>query len=298
MRKAIVVLGALMLGWSCAAADSSSRPPVTGIAYVKFKTTDVDKADAFYGGILGMRGDSGSCKGVAKPCYEVNPNQHIELVRTDSDDKGSLLVEVGIRTSDAAQMLGYLTSHGVVASEIRQKPNGTRYFEVRDPEGNLIVFVEAQKTAAQANAPQSGRQMMHAGVIVKDRAQMDGLYQDILGFRLYWHGGMKEDRTDWADMQVPQGTDWIEYMLNVSANPDKHTRGVMYHIALGVPSVQVAAKEFETKGIKLPEAPKIGKDGKWQLNLYDPDQTRVELMEFAPVEKPCCAEYTGPHPKP
>jgi hypothetical protein len=32
------------------------------------------------------------------------------------------------------------------------------------------------------------------------------------------------------------------------------------------------------------------------LNLYDPDETRVELMEFAPVEKPCCAEYTGPHP--
>jgi hypothetical protein len=44
--------------------------------------------------------------------------------------------------------------------------------------------------------------------------------------------------------------------------------------------------------------PQIGRDGKWQLNLYDPDGTRVELMEFAPVEKPCCSEYTGPHPKP
>ena len=48
----------------------------------------------------------------------------------------------------------------------------------------------------------------------------------------------------------------------------------------------------------LPEQPKIGRDGKWQLNLYDPDGTRVELMEFTPVEKPCCSEFTGEHPKP
>jgi len=50
--------------------------------------------------------------------------------------------------------------------------------------------------------------------------------------------------------------------------------------------------------LPINEAPKIGRDGKWQLNLYDPDETRVELMEFTPVEKPCCSEYTGPHPKP
>ena len=40
----------------------------------------------------------------------------------------------------------------------------------------------------------------------------------------------------------------------------------------------------------------IGRDGKWQLNLYDPDGTRVELMEFTPVQTPCCSSYTGPHP--
>ncbi len=26
--------------------------------------------------------------------------------------------------------------------------------------------------------------------------------------------------------------------------------------------------------------------------------TRIELMEFTPAQKPCCSEYTGPHPKP
>jgi len=32
------------------------------------------------------------------------------------------------------------------------------------------------------------------------------------------------------------------------------------------------------------------------LNVYDPDETRVEFMEFTPVQKPCCSDYTGPHP--
>lgn len=34
--------------------------------------------------------------------------------------------------------------------------------------------------------------------------------------------------------------------------------------------------------IRLPgegQQPKICRDGKWQLNLYDPDLTRTELME-------------------
>ena len=35
-------------------------------------------------------------------------------------------------------------------------------------------------------------------------------------------------------------------------------------------------------------------DGKWQLNLYDPNLTRAELMEFKPVQKPCCSSMLLP----
>jgi len=55
---------------------------------------------------------------------------------------------------------------------------------------------------------------------------------------------------------------------------------------------------FATIPLGMPSMPKFGREGKWQLNLYDPDGTRVELMEFTPVEKPCCSDCTGPHPKP
>jgi hypothetical protein len=44
--------------------------------------------------------------------------------------------------------------------------------------------------------------------------------------------------------------------------------------------------------------PKVGKDGKYQLNLYDPDGIRTELMEFHAVDKPCCSPFTAEDPKP
>jgi catechol 2,3-dioxygenase-like lactoylglutathione lyase family enzyme len=138
--------------------------------------------------------------------------------------------------------------------------------------------------------------LIHAGFVVRDRAAEDRFYKDILGFHVYWHGGRKDDETNWVDMQVPDGTDWIEYMLNVPANADHHTLGVMNHIALGVPDIHAAEAQLRKNGWTGNEQPKIGRDGKWQLNLYDPDDTRVELMEFTPTQKPCCSEYTGPHP--
>src|SRR5437016_14091022 len=99
-------------------------------------------------------------------------------------------------------------------------------------------------------------------------------------------------------MQVPDGTDWLEYMLNVPANADKHTLGVMNHIALGGPDVHATERQLRTNGWNGTEQPKIGRDGKWQLNLYDPDGTRVELMEFTPSQKPCCSDDSGAPPKP
>jgi hypothetical protein len=46
------------------------------------------------------------------------------------------------------------------------------------------------------------------------------------------------------------------------------------------------------------DGPEIGRDGKWSLDVYDPDGTRVEVMEFAPAKDPCCHPYTADHPKP
>jgi hypothetical protein len=72
----------------------------------------------------------------------------------------------------------------------------------------------------------------------------------------------------------------------------------MNHISLGVPDIHAIEAQIMKAGIKPTEEPQIGRDGKWQLNLYDADSTRVEFMEFTPVQKPCCSEFAGAHPKP
>ena len=72
-------------------------------------------------------------------------------------------------------------------------------------------------------------------------------------------------------------------------NPDPQELGVMHHFALGVPNVKVGYKTTLKRGYKATEKPEIGRDGKWQFNMYDPNFTRVELMEPKPIEKPCCS---------
>jgi catechol 2,3-dioxygenase-like lactoylglutathione lyase family enzyme len=140
--------------------------------------------------------------------------------------------------------------------------------------------------------------MIHAGFLVYHRDAEDHFYRDILGFRPYWYGGMKDNQTDWVALQVPDGTDWVEYMLNQPEHPDLRTTGVMNHISLGLADMKKAQAILESHGWKEHgnEKAQLGKDGKWQLNIYDPDLTRVELMEFKPVQKPCCSDFTGPHP--
>jgi hypothetical protein len=97
-------------------------------------------------------------------------------------------------------------------------------------------------------------------------------------------------------MQVPNGTDWIEYMLYLPANPTRGQLGSADHIAPGVVSVAELQRRLEQRGWKPPVGrnPQVlGVDGKRQLDLTDPDGTRIESMEFAPVQPPCCSPYTG-----
>jgi len=140
--------------------------------------------------------------------------------------------------------------------------------------------------------------------MVHDRAAEDKFYRDLLGFRPYWHGAMKEGATDWISQQVPDGHDWLEYMMvgDGSTTPlakvDAHTLGVLNHFSLGVANMEAAVTTLIAGNRLSPrhDGPSMGRDGKWQANLYDPEGTRAELMEFKPVTKPCCSEFTAESP--
>jgi catechol 2,3-dioxygenase-like lactoylglutathione lyase family enzyme len=283
---------------SCSAQDSPQRPRILGVGSVAIAVPQSPRAMDFYIKELGFRLGIAICRGGSQLCLGINSHQRIDLIPPEAAGQNNL-VEVTFETSDIEQLHRYLESRGTQPQKIEDVPQSNRHFSLLDPEGHRIGFIQYLANDRLSHPEnQVSAQLIHAGFVVHDRAAEDRFYKDILGFHVYWHGGMKDDQTDWVDMQVPDGTDWLEYMLNVSPSADKKELGVMNHIALGVPDIKAAREQLLKNGMKLTEEPQNGRDGKWQLNLYDPDDTRVELMEFTPVQKPCCSEYTGPHPKP
>lgn len=107
-------------------------------------------------------------------------------------------------------------------------------------------------------------------------------YKDILGFSEIWRGGRDDSVTSWINMRVPHGTDYIEYML-VSGPVDRPQLGVLHHAALQVPDIQLALETLRERPLgwdsETIRPPQVGRNNRWQLNLYDADGTRVELME-------------------
>jgi lactoylglutathione lyase len=280
------------------AVNAQPRPPITGVSHIALRTDDLRAATAFYNGVLGFDAafQSPAAKsGAARTHFKVNDHQYIDIVPDLTGPDQDRLIEIAFETTNAEQLRKYLASKGVKAPpKVLRDGDGNASLAIDDADGHRVVFIQylpgslhSRDFGKHISDKRVSERMIHVGVIVKDRAAADALYRDVLGFKLQWYGGMKDDRTDWVSMRVPEGTDWIEYMLNVN-NPSPKTRGVMHHLALGVPSVADGYKTVTGRGLNA-DKPKIGRDGKWQLNLYDPNLTRSELMEPKPVEKPCCS---------
>jgi catechol 2,3-dioxygenase-like lactoylglutathione lyase family enzyme len=284
--------------------EQPERPRITGIDHLTIYVSDVTKSSQFYSHVLGL---TIGCPSYAGPetCFLVRPsNQRLLLKPAPTDVRNnahkSWLAEVGFATDNLSHTRDYLLAHGFRPGPMQKDSDGAQYFRLPDAEGNPIAFVHrlAPKVGYVPASKQLGLHLIHAGFVVKDLAAENRLYVELLGFRLYWQGGFKDDGTDWYELQVPDGPDWIEYMLNIPTSADHHELGVQNHFSFGVEDVHAAAAELRARGWQTFDGPEIGRDGKDSLDAYDPDGTRVEIMEFTPVQKPCCHPYTAGHPKP
>jgi len=237
--------------------SSVSRPLIIGLAHVGFYVSDLAKADDFYGHTLGFDHFSldKPTGGLMLNYYKVNDHQYIEIYPGLKGDDQDRLSHLAFETTDAKQLRDYLAAHNVkVPDQLKPGIDGNISFMVDDPEGRRIEFVQyvpgsihEMRFRKLMPATRVSDHMIHAGFIVHDRAAEDLFYKDILGFKLMWFGGMKDDEIKWVDMRVPDGSDWIEYMLG-NPNPSPRTRGVMNHMALGVKDIQAADKTILEHG--------------------------------------------------
>jgi catechol 2,3-dioxygenase-like lactoylglutathione lyase family enzyme len=293
MRRGLVL--AWVVGFAAAlGAQPPVRPAITGIAFARFYTTDAAEAEKFYGGTLGYTREEQHGMLV----YPVNRSQWIELVAATPPDPRVRMAAVGFTTRDARGLERYLAAHGVKL----ESPLKDGEFSVRDPEGNLVYFVQRDSNKSVAAAKPSpnaaSRRMIHVGFVVHDADKENAFWREIVGFRPYWHGGHNDTSTDYISQQVPDGTDWLEYMLNPSPTPTLRQNGSADHLSLGVAHMEDVVAALARNGCEGASctSSKLGRDGKMQLNLFDPDSTRIEFMEFTPTREPCCSAFTGKHP--
>lgn len=303
-----LLLSAAVVAAAQAPDKSVSRPKITGVSHLAVYASDPAAADHFYREIIGAvkQADPENKAGVR---YAINDVQFVEVLPLPADAGKSRMDHFGFNTDDAEGMRKYLASKSwKVPAGLEKGSDGSRWFMVSDPEGNKVEFVQPPAHPQPVAATNLlGRHIIHVGMVIHNRALEDTFYRDLLGFRPYWYGGMKEDRVQWVSQQTPNSHDWIEYMISydpdstrgIPASMSQHDAGVLNHLAIGVVSVPDVFKSMQAANrlnFTHDPAPKVGRDGKYQFNMYDPDGTRVEMMNFHATEKPCCSEFTAEDP--
>ena len=294
MKSVAACVANVLLCLSAVSLQAQSRPAITGIAFARFYAQDPVASDRFYSGTLGFqRIPTGNTS-----IYPVNTLQWLETLPLPDATLKSRMAAVGFTTRDAAGLQRYLQAKGVAV----EQPLHDGEFAVLDPEGNRVWFVQAGANKRVSRSQLSSRatsvRIIHVGYVVNDATKESDFYQRILGFRPYWHGGRVPTRTDWISLQVPEGTDWLEYMLNIPADANLKSIGVQDHFSLGTEKMETVLEQLKANGCTETNCTKtqLGLDGKIQLNVFDPDLSRVEFMEYVPKQEPCCSPIVGPNP--
>jgi len=302
------VLAAFTLAAAAQMPDKPiARPRITGISHIAVYTSNPAATDHYYREIIGAAklADPEDPTGVR---YALSATQFIEVLPLPADAGINRLDHTAWNTDDAEGLRRYLGSRSwKVPYRVEKGADGSRWFAVKDPEGNKVEFVQPPEyPKAPVNPNAIGHHIIHVGFLVHSRAVEDTFYRDLLGFRPYWFGGMVEGKIDWVSQQAPDSHDWLEYMLTsgpsgtgIPPTISQHNLGVLDHFSIGEVSVFEAYKVLQN-GNRLTgvhdDQPKIGKDGKGQFNLYDPDGIRAELMNFHATDKPCCSSFTSDDP--
>jgi catechol 2,3-dioxygenase-like lactoylglutathione lyase family enzyme len=309
MMRRMALLSVLLVSGTALAAPSE-RPPITAVSHLAVYSSDMKASEAFYAGELGATRmpDPENPAGVR---YHFSPTQFVEVLRLPPGAPSiNRLAHVAFLTTDAEALRRYLAGKKVaVPTKVTVGADGSRWFDVRDPEGTPVQFVQPSATLPAVAANPLSSRVIHVGFIIHDRAREDVFWRDALGFRPYWAGGTHPGTPKWISLKVPDGSDWMEYMVvgtpdgtGIPPNMAAAELGVLNHFALGVADMRQTYttmwNEQRLDGQKSDVVPKIGADAKWQLNLIDPDGTRAEYMEFAPIGTPCCSAFQAEHPQP
>jgi catechol 2,3-dioxygenase-like lactoylglutathione lyase family enzyme len=301
-------IASVLLAASILPAQEASRPRVLGIAHIAILASDYEQSRKFYRDFLGFEEPYSLSKPDGSPSMtflKVNENQYIELF-PETAAGTDRLSHISIETDSAEEMRRYLEAHGVkTPPRVTKGRIGNSSFNVNDPEGHTLEIVQyepdgwsVRERGKHMPESQISTHMTHVGIIVTALEPTIKFYRDLLGFRETWRGSKSGTELSWVNLQVPDGRDYVELMLYKEA-PAPASRGTAHHLCLEVASVETSRLRLEARPYRrqYPHDLEVrtGINRKRQLNLFDPDGTRTELMESATVDgKPAPSSQAPP----
>ena len=309
-KRQTTILILLLSFAALAPAQTTKRPKILGISHAGYFVSDLPKALDFWQGLLGyaepydLKNPNGT---VSIAFIKINDHQHIELFNQQSTN--GHLSHIAFIVSNAEQMRAYLASRGIaVGPKVGKGRTGDLNFEIKDPDGNLVEFVEPQSDGWEARnagkflpATRISDSIYHLGFLVGSSQKSIQFYGDLLGFHEFWRGSSNGQQLSWVDMRVPDGDDYVEFMLYRDPIPPPDKRGGQNHTSLVVPDVAKAIATLQArpafKNYGKPMDSHLGVNRKRQVNLFDPDGTRVELMEPDTIDGKPVPPSTAPPPQ-
>ncbi len=292
-------------------SSGAQRPPITGVSHVALFVHDMARSRAFYKDFLGFE----------EPFHTTNSNGTLHVVWIKINDRQSIelfpekqvgsdrLNHFSLETSDAEAMRVYLASRGVaVPDKVGKGRIGNLNFNVTDPDGHTVEIVEyapdgwtMREKGKFLPGTRVATHMTHVGVLVGDLEPALRFYLGILDGRETWRGSRDSKQLSWVNAKFPDTDDYVEFML-YSELPAPDQRGKQHHVCFVVPDIEkakaVLAERAARIGYTRPLEVATGINRKRQLNVWDPDGTRVELMEPRTVDGAPTPASTAPPPKP
>jgi catechol 2,3-dioxygenase-like lactoylglutathione lyase family enzyme len=291
-------------------AQTPQRPHIVGVAHIAVFAHDYEKSRSFYGDFLGFEEPYSLKNKDGSPSltfFKINDHQYIELF-PEREANSDRLNHISLETDDIEALRLYLASKGIKVPDHAQPARiGNLSFNIIDPAGHqveLVQYMPTGKTVAAYGKYMSDTRisshMTHVGLIVTQLDPEYKFYTDILGFKETWRGSSSGTVLSWVNLKVPDGDDYIEFMLAKNA-PDPAHRGSAHHLCLQVPDVAASVETLKTrpyfKTYDHPIEERLGINRKRQANLFDPDGTRTELMEPHTIDGKPTPPSTAPSPE-
>ncbi len=305
------LLAPVLLGQSGNTGVKPPRPRVFGIAHYATRVSDLEKARAYYKDFLGfdepfaLKNPDGA---VTMAFIKINDYQYIEVspgLKPEEDRQS----HISFYTDDAEAMRAYLGACGLkVPERVPKGRSGNLNFSVKDPDGHGVEIVQymrdgwALREKGKFMPPtRISQHIAHVGIIVGDVAAAKRFYGDILGFQETWRGNAANSPTvSWINMRVPDGTDYVEFML-YKDEPKPDRRGTSHHFCLETPDIATGLEKLKARDYAStygrPLEIRTGINRKRQINVFDPDGTRMELMEPFTVDGSAPPPSTLPLPR-